>query len=87
MIMPEVVLPDDMTSRLKKYLRDWIIIGVFSFFILIITLIMIYYKIGNVTLLKILAVVQFGLIFVAIGYYLEFRKTLLKIRCDNARSP
>lgn len=68
---------DAETEKLLKIMKKWLLIGAGSVILLILNLLLIYY--GSLTFVpkivnQIFAVIQFGLIIIAIVYYLKLRK-------------
>ncbi len=84
--MPELVpLSDDEYKSLMKIVRNWFLMGMGAVLLFVITMLIVYFKLGNDIILGFLMIIQFGLIVVAILYILKNMKLINRLR-NRARN-
>lgn len=86
MKMPELIpVSGDEYKCLLKIMRNWTLMGLGAVLLFVITILIVYFKLGNDIILGFLMIIQFGLIVVAIIYLLKNRKLIMRLR-NRARN-
>ncbi len=80
-----VPLSDDEYKSLMKIVRNWFLMGMGAVLLFVITMLIVYFKLGNDIILGFLMIIQFGLIVVAILYILKNMKLINRLR-NRARN-
>ncbi len=77
--------PDKLIKELRKGMKRWVIIGLASVVLLIITALQIYYNLGYGAVSRVLAVVQFALLVTAIVFFMKTKRLFLSLRQEESK--
>lgn len=75
-----ILVSDDEYKKLMKIMRYWLLMGLGAVLLFIITMLLVYFKVGNHIIVGFLMIIQFGILVVAISYILKNRKLINELR-------
>lgn len=78
--------PDKLAKELRKGMKRWVLIGLASVILLIMTALQIYYDFGYGTLHRFLAVVQFALLVTAIVFFMKTKRLFSSLRQGESKT-